>query len=175
VCALAAAAGHDLVRFGRPDLAVAVLERWPGGSPVTEARRAFARAAEANDVGGLDEAALAFDAFGAEGWAAEARALTVALEPRRRRDLRPALGALVTERALASPPLAALLEEPDAGTPLLTFREAEVAALAADGLANREIAERLVVSLRTVENHLYRAFAKLGVTSRSELADHVRP
>lgn len=42
--------------------------------------------------------------------------------------------------------------------------------LAAEGLSNRAIAEELVVSLRTVENHLHRAFAKLGVRSRSELS-----
>ena len=46
-----------------------------------------------------------------------------------------------------------------------------MARLAAAGLTNNEIAERLVVSVRTVESHLYHAFDKLGVTSRSEL-DH---
>jgi DNA-binding NarL/FixJ family response regulator len=45
-----------------------------------------------------------------------------------------------------------------------------VAALAATGLSNRQVAARLFVSLRTVENHLHRAFSKLGVTSRDELA-----
>jgi DNA-binding CsgD family transcriptional regulator len=51
----------------------------------------------------------------------------------------------------------------------LTAREREIATLAASGLSNREIADRLVVSPRTVENHLARAFVKLGVTSRREL------
>jgi DNA-binding NarL/FixJ family response regulator len=36
-------------------------------------------------------------------------------------------------------------------------------------LASREIADRLVVSVRTVENHLHNAYVKLGVTSRAEL------
>ncbi|HNA52307.1 MAG TPA: helix-turn-helix transcriptional regulator, partial [Mycobacterium sp.] len=42
------------------------------------------------------------------------------------------------------------------------------------GMTNREIAERLVVSARTVENHLYRMFAKLDVTDRDELAALIR-
>jgi DNA-binding NarL/FixJ family response regulator len=52
----------------------------------------------------------------------------------------------------------------------LSRREDEVARLAAEGLSNREIAERLVLSERTIENHLYRVFTKLGITSRDEIA-----
>jgi len=52
----------------------------------------------------------------------------------------------------------------------LTEREREIVALVAAGLSNREIADRLVVSVRTVEGHLYRASAKLGTTNRRTLA-----
>jgi DNA-binding CsgD family transcriptional regulator len=52
----------------------------------------------------------------------------------------------------------------------LTDREREVLELAARGLANREIASRLYVSIRTVHTHLYRAYAKLGVSDREQLA-----
>ena len=52
----------------------------------------------------------------------------------------------------------------------LTEAERRVAALAADGLRNKEIAARLVIDVRTVETHLSRAYRKLGVRSRSELA-----
>jgi DNA-binding NarL/FixJ family response regulator len=52
----------------------------------------------------------------------------------------------------------------------LTDREREIVTLAAGGLSNREIAQRLVVSVRTVENHLYRASTKLGTTDRTALA-----
>jgi DNA-binding NarL/FixJ family response regulator len=41
--------------------------------------------------------------------------------------------------------------------------------MAADGLTNREIGQKLYLSHRTVSSHLYRIFPKLGVTSRSEL------
>ncbi|MQB01409.1 MAG: AAA family ATPase [Actinobacteria bacterium] len=51
----------------------------------------------------------------------------------------------------------------------LTTREREIVNLAAAGLTNRDIADRLVVSVRTVEGHLYRASAKLGAKSRAEL------
>lgn len=57
-----------------------------------------------------------------------------------------------------------------APTVSLTGRELEVARLVADGLSNREIADRLVVSERTVDNHVYRLFRKLGIRSRSEVA-----
>jgi DNA-binding CsgD family transcriptional regulator len=52
----------------------------------------------------------------------------------------------------------------------LTEREREIVSLAANGLSNREIADRLVVSIRTVEGHLYRAGAKLGTSDRGRFA-----
>jgi DNA-binding NarL/FixJ family response regulator len=51
----------------------------------------------------------------------------------------------------------------------LTRREAQVAALAARGLSNAEIADQLVLSVRTVETHVYRAMQKRGVSDRREL------
>jgi DNA-binding NarL/FixJ family response regulator len=55
------------------------------------------------------------------------------------------------------------------GMPLLTRREEEVVRLVADGLKNREIAERLNVAEHSIRNYLYRIFEKLGVSSRVEL------
>jgi DNA-binding CsgD family transcriptional regulator len=52
----------------------------------------------------------------------------------------------------------------------LTGREREVAVLAAAGVSSKEIAERLYLSVRTVNNHLQHAYTKLGVVSRRELA-----
>jgi len=52
----------------------------------------------------------------------------------------------------------------------LTLREHEIARLIAQGLANREIAERLVISSKTVEHHVSRILSKLGLRSRTEIA-----
>ncbi len=71
----------------------------------------------------------------------------------------------------ALPPWAAPGERGTDATAALTTREREVAALAAGGLSNREIADRLVVSVRTVENHLHRVYHKLGVVQRADLSE----
>jgi DNA-binding CsgD family transcriptional regulator len=54
---------------------------------------------------------------------------------------------------------------------LLTPQEREIALLAAAGLTNKQIAERIFVSPRTVGAHLYRIFPRLGITSRAALRD----
>jgi DNA-binding CsgD family transcriptional regulator len=53
----------------------------------------------------------------------------------------------------------------------LTSQEHEIAALAAAGLTNKQIAQRLYLSPKTVGNHLFRIFPKLGITSRAALRD----
>ena len=53
--------------------------------------------------------------------------------------------------------------------PLLTRREEDVVRLVADGLKNREIAQRLKVKEHSIRNYIYRIFEKLGVSSRVEL------
>jgi len=69
------------------------------------------------------------------------------------------------------------IESPAAQSPVwetLSPQELHVATLAAEGLSNREIGERLFLSHRTVSAHLYRIFPKLGVSSRSQLAAILR-
>jgi non-specific serine/threonine protein kinase len=56
----------------------------------------------------------------------------------------------------------------------LTPREREVARLVAQGLSNRQVAERLVLTEKTAANHLGRVFEKLGVHSRGQLAARAR-
>jgi DNA-binding CsgD family transcriptional regulator len=86
-----------------------------------------------------------FDALGADAWAERAR-----------RELRAA-----GERSGQAAPRA---------LDLLAPQELQIARLAAEGLSNREIGQQLYLSHRTVSNHLYRIFPKLGITSRTELA-----
>lgn len=66
------------------------------------------------------------------------------------------------DRAVQAPPS-------DGPASVLTAREREILALIADGMTSREIAEQLVVSIRTVEWHRARIQAKLGVSGRAEL------
>ena len=86
-----------------------------------------------------------FDALGADAWAERARR---ELRAAGERSGRPALRVL----------------------DLLAPQELQIARLAAEGLSNREIGQQLYLSHRTVRNHLYRVFPKLGITSRAELA-----
>ncbi|MER7435324.1 helix-turn-helix transcriptional regulator, partial [Pseudonocardia alni] len=68
-----------------------------------------------------------------------------------------------------APPVPAGARHEPAGAGL-TAQELRVAQLAAEGLTNREIAARLLISHRTVGHHLGSVYPKLGVTSRAELA-----
>jgi non-specific serine/threonine protein kinase len=52
----------------------------------------------------------------------------------------------------------------------LTPREGEIAALVAEGLSNRDIASKLVISQRTAETHVEHILTKLGFTSRAQIA-----
>jgi DNA-binding NarL/FixJ family response regulator len=85
-------------------------------------------------------------------------------------------GALTPERAVADALPPAPANRRAHGHPLaspgdrLTAREREVAALVAEGLSNRELAARLVVTVRTAENHVQRLLDKLGLGSRTRLA-----
>jgi predicted ATPase/DNA-binding CsgD family transcriptional regulator len=73
-------------------------------------------------------------------------------------------GAIAVARNEAAPPPARGLSSP------LTKREREIAGLVAQGLGNREIAERLVLAKRTVDSHIEHIFNKLGFTSRAQIA-----
>jgi DNA-binding NarL/FixJ family response regulator len=56
----------------------------------------------------------------------------------------------------------------------LTPQELQIIQMAAKGLSNREIGQMLYLSHRTVSSHLYRAFPKLGITSRTEIGSALR-
>jgi predicted ATPase/DNA-binding CsgD family transcriptional regulator len=78
--------------------------------------------------------------------------------------------AVARGEAPAAPPAGADADAPGTQVKPLTRREKEIAGLVADGLGNREIAERLFLSKRTVDSHLEHIFTKLGFTSRTQLS-----
>src|SRR5262249_22057060 len=90
----------------------------------------------------------------------------------RRQDLRgSALGCSTRADVLAEQCGARTPALRQAAEPLpLTEREEEIVMLISEGLSNRAVAERLTLSVRTVESHIYRAMLKTGTTSRDELA-----
>ncbi|WP_221761930.1 AAA family ATPase [Nonomuraea sp. WAC 01424] len=144
---------------------------------------ADATAALASGDNRLFEAAVATP--GAERWPFERARLQLMYGERLRRtrtggDARVHLvAALGTFRGLdarpwlarASAELRATGRPAGPGSAELTPQQWEIAALAATGLTNRQIGERLLLSPRTVSNHLYQVFPKLGVTSRAALRD----
>jgi len=73
---------------------------------------------------------------------------------------------LVLEALAATPKIRAVNGK---GMDLLSKREAEVVRCLAEGLTNREIAQRMVLSQHTIKNYLFRIFDKLGVSNRIEL------
>ena len=165
---------HDLARLGRAEQVAPRLQELTAlvEGDLALAYAAHANALEARDAAGLEAVSVAFERCGAILLAAEASADAAAAwrqegEPRR---------ATASERR--STTLAAACE--GARTPglvtsasaraALTPRELEIARLAATGLGDKQIAARLYLSHRTVENKLHAVYAKLGVSGRSELA-----
>ncbi|MFF7886783.1 helix-turn-helix transcriptional regulator [Streptomyces sp. NPDC020794] len=104
--------------------------------------------------------------------AVEARPLlAAALEVFERLGTRPWTDRTRAElRAAGVTPASASAGSPD-GLAELTPQQLQIARLAAAGLTNREIGERIFLSPRTVGFHLYRIFPKLGITSRAQLRD----
>lgn len=139
-----------LTRAGPDDFEAALEQHRSWGNRFEEARtrllygEALRRSKRRNDAREqLSAAASMFDAVGAAAWERRARA-----------ELR---------AAGARPPRAPSL------TPL-TPQEERIARLVTEGLSNKEIAGRLVVSTKTVEGHLHNIFEKLGATSRTQVA-----
>jgi DNA-binding CsgD family transcriptional regulator len=154
---IAAATAHasGLLKHSRQDLAEAV-ELYDGGP------RPLALALALEDFGDASvESGATQEGLDAYGRALELYARTGAAWDAGR--IRGRLRALGVRRRLVSAP------RPERGWAAMTDSELAVARLVADGLSNREVAERLFVSPHTVNSHLRHVFGKLDVNSRVEL------
>jgi DNA-binding CsgD family transcriptional regulator len=140
-------------------------------APLVSAEAAHARHRVARDGKALMETVGEFDSLGAVMYACEAAAHAAELfiaagrqDSARRAAAR--CQELFAEDQDGTPPA---IEGLDQVAAELTEREAQLVALAKQGLSNAQIAERLHLSVRTVESHLYRAMQKLGVRDRHQL------
>ncbi|MGH3909709.1 MAG: helix-turn-helix transcriptional regulator, partial [Pseudonocardiaceae bacterium] len=163
---------HDAVRLGAACTAVDRLDDLAEtlDGDLVQVFATHARAAADGDPVGIEGVGAAFAALGADLLAAEAYA-QAAHEYQRfgtsasDRRLRTQAALLLDRCEGARTPLVAGVEAPQ-----LTARERDIAQLAAEGLSNLEIADRMVISSRTVGNHLHHVYVKLGISGRSDLA-----
>ncbi|MFD3536991.1 LuxR C-terminal-related transcriptional regulator [Streptomyces sp. NPDC058661] len=140
--------------------------------PLPSLHAEFAAALAADSPQRLWQVSEAFERLGADLLAAEAA--TASLTASRRQGNRAHQTPAATHRTEvltarcqgARTPLLATTE----ATAPLTAREREIAFLAAGGASSKDIATALGLSARTVDNHLARAYSKLGVTTRRDLA-----
>jgi DNA-binding CsgD family transcriptional regulator len=143
-------------------------------TPLAEAMAEHARGLANHDADLLDAAANRFADIGAIALAADAAAQAArehARIGRRGKELKCSTRAhwLASQHEIRTPAVHFVAR------PLpITDREREIVMLTAAGLSNRQIAERLSVSVRTVEGHIYRIFAKLGIDRREQLVQLVR-
>jgi DNA-binding CsgD family transcriptional regulator len=167
-----AAALHALARLGQPkralDALVELAARIDGDLVAARARHTDALVR--SHPGDLAQVSESFAAMGATMLAAEAAA-DESRAWRRRGDARSAAAAerraatLVTECEGAGTPALAAIGTKD----VLTAAERRVALLAAAGRSNKEIADELFVSVRTVEGQLHSVYEKLGIKGRAQL------
>jgi DNA-binding CsgD family transcriptional regulator len=164
---------HDIARLGSPGLVADRLAEVAehAESDLIVAYAAHATAARAGRGPELSAASARFEQLGAVLLAAEA-ATEAAQAFQRAGDRRGASTMSLRAAALVSAcesPRTPALAAPVLVSPL-TPRERDIAALAAQGESSKDIAERLYLSVRTVNNHLQSVYAKLGVSGRRQLA-----
>jgi DNA-binding CsgD family transcriptional regulator len=168
---------HGLARVGRARQAVDQLGELAGqvDGDMTAARLAYTTAAAVKDSAALQAAAARFEEIGANLYAAEALG-EAAVQLRRDGSSR--------EAAATQQKAARLLARCESAvTPFvraigaraqLTPAELDTALQAATGSTDKQIAEMMHLSVRTVENRLHRAYQKLGLSHRRELAEALR-
>lgn len=161
---------HDATRFGAETSARLNTLAATRDDPLTQACATHASARATGDPRGLESAATAFTNCGATLYAAEALAEASRLHRlagrlREAEQLARQVGVLATEFDQATTP--GLVVASSLAT--LTPRQLEIARLAVAGLTNAQIATRLTISKRTVDNHLHTTYTALGLTGRDAL------
>jgi DNA-binding CsgD family transcriptional regulator/tetratricopeptide (TPR) repeat protein len=142
--------------------------------PLANAVARHTESLKSRDGEGLLSASADYRAIGDRATAADVAAqAAVAFGNAQQRKRAMYAGALARELADACGGLCTPALRTRVGVPL-TGREREVIELVIAGLSNRDIAERLVMSVRTVEGHVYRACQRVGATSRADLAAILR-
>lgn len=163
---------HDAARLGTTGLGRTVSDLAAASdSTLISVRSLHVVALDARDPELLDDVSRQLEGLGLDLVAAEA-ASAAADAYRRGRDQRSGARAAARCASLAARCQGAVtpgLSTIDAPVPL-SNREREIATLASQGLASQEIADRLYLSIRTVDNHLQRVYSKLGLTGRDQLA-----
>jgi ATP/maltotriose-dependent transcriptional regulator MalT len=169
---IALTAAHTIARFGWRELGRDLaLKLPPVQGELAAVRFVHLRALVDGDIAKLLDVAADFERLGADLLAAEACGAASALADRRSDPRRATLARRTGERLLprlegaGTPDVVSL----SPGASALTRREREIAMLAASGLTSQAIAARLVLSVRTVDNHLQRIYGKLGVSGRREV------
>jgi DNA-binding CsgD family transcriptional regulator len=169
---------YAALRYGHADAARQIAALTSVEGTFALACRKHAAASADRSGAALDRAATEFRSFRSFLFAAEASREASAAHYR---EGRPALAEASFEQANAlldpaDPVVTPALSTAPAVVAILTPREREVAQLAARGLSDRAIAEQLLLSTRTVETHLTRTYAKLGLRGRADLtAVYVQP
>jgi DNA-binding CsgD family transcriptional regulator len=163
---------HCAARLGAAAQAVPQLAGLASGttSELLLAQLAHASAEASGDLDALVAAgegweALGYALFAGEAFVSASAAARRAHNSRQAVNLQNRADEILAKCEGAATPLLQFAERGER----LTGREREIAALAAQGLSSLEIAKRLQVSPRTVNNHLHAAYSKLGVRGRGEL------
>ena len=145
--------------------------------PVYAAFADHAIGAASDDIERVERAITAFDSMGTRALALDARLAAVDVadrigdsDVRVRCRLAGVRSELLACSAGALPRIAGRLERLSARFEMPSERQFEIATLVAQGLTSKEVAARLVVSARTVDNHLAAVYRKLGLSGRAELA-----
>jgi DNA-binding CsgD family transcriptional regulator len=189
--AVVSAAGEDAREREQPTHELACIQaatQWGDGAGAVRARQIadtlalplgnivarHAGSLQAGDAEGLLAVSGDYRAIGDRATAADAAAQAAAMFIHGKLRNRGSYAAAIAHElanecgGLCTPALRSQLRIP------LRGRQRDVIELAAAGLSNREIAERLVMSVRTVEGHVYRACQRVGATTREELAAILR-